>query len=108
MIPGVSSVVGIGRLPMPIEEREINDIRLVLRSGASCEPWPSFGIGQTVRVEHGALAGVHGTVETVKNSYRLVISVNLLQRSVAVEIDADCVSPVSATASLPLVKANHV
>ena len=96
MVPGVNSVVGIGKLPMPVEEKELDDIRLVLTSGSKCEPWPSFGLGQTVRVEYGALAGMQGTVESVKNGYRLVISVNLLQRSVAVEIDRDCLKPARA------------
>jgi transcription antitermination factor NusG len=95
MIPGVNSVVGIGKSPMAVDERELDDIRLVLTSGSRCEPWPYLRIGQQVRVEHGALEGTQGTVESFKNGYRLVISVHLLQRSVAVEIDADCLAPIS-------------
>jgi transcription antitermination factor NusG len=95
MIPGVNSVVGIGKSPIPVAERELDDIRLVLTSGSQCEPWPSLGIGQAVQVECGALAGMKGTVEAHKSGYRLVISVNLLQRSVAVEIDAECLTPIA-------------
>jgi transcription antitermination factor NusG len=97
MIPGVSSVVGIGKNWMPIEESELNDVRAVLKSGSPCEPWPFLGVGQLVEVERGPLAGTQGLVTRVKDSYRLVISINLLQRSVAVEIDRDCVKPVSKT-----------
>jgi transcription antitermination factor NusG len=94
-IPGVNSIVGIGKTLMPVEEREINDIRAVLSSDSQCEPWPFLQVGQRVHVEHGPLAGTQGIVTMVKNTCRLVISVNLLQRSVAVEIDRGSLKPVS-------------
>jgi transcription antitermination factor NusG len=94
-VPGVNAIVGIGKTLTPIEEREINDIRTVLDSNSLCEPWPFLQVGQRVSVEHGALAGTIGIVTMVKNTCRLVISVNLLQRSVAVEIDRDCLKPIS-------------
>jgi transcription antitermination factor NusG len=93
--PGVNSVVGIGKSPMPVEPWELDNIRRILQTGSPCEPWPTLGIGQAVRVEQGALAGLEGVVESHKNGYRLVISVNLLQRAVAVEIDAECLTPIS-------------
>jgi hypothetical protein len=46
-----------------------------------------------VRIGHGSLTGIEGILVRVKNSYRLVVSVTLLERSVAVEIDAAYVSP---------------
>jgi hypothetical protein len=49
-------------------------------------------------VERGPLAGLEGTVIEVKTNYRLILSVPLLQRSVAVEIDRDCVQPVANSA----------
>jgi transcriptional antiterminator RfaH len=98
-IPGVHSVVGIGKRPMPVDECQLHDIRSLVLSGLSCEPWPFLAVGQTVRVENGALTGVQGTIVEVKNHYRLVISVNLLQRAVAVEIDRESVSLVSKDAS---------
>jgi len=100
-IPGVNSIVGIGKNLMPVEERELQDIRAVLKSNAYCEPWPFLEIGQRVRVEEGPLAGTEGIVAMLKNSCRLVISVNLLQRSVAVEIDRVCLKPISTTPQLP-------
>ena len=86
-IPGVNAIVGIGKSLMPVEESELASIRTLLASNLYCEPWPFLQMGQTVLVERGPLAGIQGIVMLVKNSYRLIISVNLLQRSVAVEID---------------------
>ena len=94
-IPGVNAIVGIGKTLMPVEERELNDIRALLDSNSSFEPCPFLQIGQRVSVEYGPLAGTQGIVTMVKNQCRLVISVNLLQRSVAVEIDRDCLKPIS-------------
>jgi len=89
-IPGVNAIVGVGKSPMPVEEAELNAVRAVLKSEAYCEPWPFLEVGRRVCVEHGPLAGTQGIVTMVKNTYRLVISVNMLQRSVAVEIDREC------------------
>jgi transcription antitermination factor NusG len=92
-IPGVNAIVGIGKTLMPVEEREINDIRVLLDSNSRFEPWPFLQLGQRVCVESGPLAGTQGIVTMVKNECRLIISVNLLQRSVAVEIDRECLKP---------------
>jgi transcription antitermination factor NusG len=94
-IPGVGAVVGSGSTFHPVEERELANIRTLLASGMHCQPWPFVKVGETVSVERGPLAGVEGIVTRVKNEYRLVISVSLLQRSVVVEIDRDDVRPVA-------------
>lgn len=88
--PGVNAIVGLGKAIMPVEERELDNIRSILKSDSHCEPWPFLEVGQRVRVQHGPLAGTEGIVTMLKNTCRLVISVHLLQRSVAVEIDRDC------------------
>ena len=98
MIPGVNSVVGIGKTLMPVEERELDTVRAVLQSNAYCEPWPYLELGQHVRVERGPLAGTQGIVTILKSTCRLIISVNLLQRSVAVEIDRECLRPIPSVA----------
>lgn len=94
-VPGVNAIVGIGKTLVPVEPSELNAIRAVLQSGTFCEPVPYLEVGQRVQVESGPLAGTEGLVVMVKNTYRLVISVNMLQRSVAVEIDRDCLKPLS-------------
>src|SRR5215813_15647041 len=92
-IPGVSAIVGFGNNFISVDERDLNAIRAVLKSGNYCEPWPFLQVGQRVRVESGPLAGTEGIVLMFKNTYRLVISINMLQRSVAVEIDRDSLKP---------------
>jgi transcription antitermination factor NusG len=92
--PGVSSIVGIGKRPEPIDAEEIEAIRTVVSSGVTYQPHPYLAVGDSVRVEHGALAGLVGLITQVKNDFRLIISVNLLMRSVSVEIDRSWVDPV--------------
>ena len=91
---GVVGFVGAGRLPIPVSNMEIEAIRTLVQAQAPAQPWPFLKIGQTVRIGHGSLAGIEGILVRVKNSWRLVVSVTLLERSVAVEIDAAYVSPV--------------
>ncbi len=93
-VPGVNAIVGVGKNLLPVEESELDAVRSVLKSDAYCEPWPYVEVGEHVEVEYGPLAGTQGIVTLVKNSVRLVISVNMLQRSVAVEIDRGCLKPV--------------
>jgi transcription antitermination factor NusG len=100
-IPGVNAVVGFGKNFIPVDEQELGAIRSVLKSGTHCEPWPFLQVGQRVRVEYGALAGTEGFVLMLKNTYRLVISINMLQRSVAVEIDRDCLTPITKGPGYP-------
>ena len=93
VIPGVNAVVGTRQDLLPVDESELDAIRAVLNSKAFCEPWPYLEIGQRVVVDRGPMAGAEGIVQILKNKYRLVISVSMLQRSVAVEIDRDCLKP---------------
>ena len=92
--PGVLQVVGAGKIPLPVEESEIAALRSIVDSGLQAEPWPYLRVGQRVRIERGSLEGVEGILISVKKPFRLVVSVTLLQRSVAVEIDQDWVSPI--------------
>jgi transcription antitermination factor NusG len=87
MSTGVVGIVGIGKMPEPIEEREIAAIRAVLHSGLAALPWPFVHPGDSVRVECGPLRGVQGVVVSVNDHQRLVVSVALLQRSISVELD---------------------
>lgn len=91
--PGVIDVVRLGSEPAPISSHEIEAIRLVVNSNLRPEPYPSLVRGQRVVVSGGPLDGVAGTLMQVRNGVRLVISVELLQRSVQVEIERDRVIP---------------
>jgi len=102
MTPGVIQIVGVGKTPIPIEEQEIAAIQRVGKSGISIMPWPYLQVGHVARIEEGPLRGLTGIVIKIKSGFRLVLSVNLLQRSVAVEIDRSWISaayPVRRTAS---------
>src|ERR1041385_5128179 len=93
MIPGVRSVVGFGGAPTPIPEQEIAAVQRVVKSGMQYGPWPGIGVGEVVQVKDGPLHGLEGVVVQVKRKDLLIISVNLLQRCVSVEIDRDSLAP---------------
>jgi transcription antitermination factor NusG len=95
MTPGVFRVVGIGKNPFPVDDAEIAAIQAALRSGLPTQPWPFLQIGQRVKVEFGPLWGLEGVLISLKGRHRLVLSVTLLQRSMAVEVDGACVRPIS-------------
>jgi len=91
--PGVIAVVGRGRVPVPVDDAEIAAIQTLVSSGLHAEPWPYLEIGQKIRIESGALHGLEGVLTNFKGNHRIVVSVSLLRRSVALEIDRICVSP---------------
>jgi transcription antitermination factor NusG len=101
MTPGVIQIVGVGKSPIPVEEEEIAAIQRAGKSGLSTMPWPYLQVGHVVRIEEGPLQGLTGIVLKIKSGLKFVLSVNLLQRSVAVEIDGSWISeayPVRPTA----------
>ena len=93
--PGVISVVGRGRVPFPVNDLEIAAIQTIVTSGFRAEPWPYLEVGQKIRIEGDSLSGLEGILIQFKGNNRIVVSVSLLRRSVALEIDRDCVRPVS-------------
>ena len=96
--PGVVDLVGFGRIPAPIPEDEIERVRKMVESGLLVSPFPFVKVGETVLIERGPLTGVEGILVEVKGRYRLVVSINLLQRSVSAEVDRQSVRPVRHTA----------
>jgi transcription antitermination factor NusG len=93
--PGVIGIVGPGKTPVPIDDEEIEAIRAILRSGLAAQPWPFLQVGSRVYIERGPLTGLEGIITNTDKVYRLIVSVNLLQRSVAVEIDRDWARPIA-------------
>jgi transcription antitermination factor NusG len=107
--PGVVKVVGFGGRPAALPDGEIEEIRCVIGSGLAVRPWPYLKAGDRVRVRRGPLRGVEGTLLREKNSMRLIVSVELLQRAISVELDPEAISPVRpwpqpARSSSPLVR----
>ena len=92
--PGVISVVGQGKIPQPVDPQEIEAVQKVVASGFRAEPWPYLEIGQKIRIEEDALQGLEGILINFKGNQRIVVSVSLLKRSVALEIDRSSVKPV--------------
>ena len=90
--PGVLQIVGCGRTPMPIEDREIEAIQIAVESGIPSQPWPYLEVGERVRIHTGKLSGLEGILVNFKGHHRVVLSVSLLQRSVALEVDLSWVT----------------
>ena len=97
--PGVTQIVGYNHVPIPVDEQEIVAIRRLVASGVPNFPCAYLEVGSKVRIDAGALRGLEGILMDVKGRRRLVLSITLLQRSVAVEIDSDAVSLVHALQS---------
>ena len=97
-IPSVGSIVCIGRAPAPITESDLESIETMIQSGLNVAPHEAFIEGEQVRIDRGPLQGVCGTLVANKPNYRLVISIPLLQRAVAAEVDMEWVRPVKSSA----------
>ena len=85
---GVSSIVSCGERPAAIPFSEIEGVRRIVESTLRVEPHPFLKSGDWVRVKDGPIAGVEGIFLRKKNTARLVLSVEMLGKSVAVEVDA--------------------
>jgi transcription antitermination factor NusG len=93
-VPGVLLIVGSGREPLALPDFEIE----ALRSGLHLrkfEPHPYLVVGEKARIKSGSLAGMVGILARKKNSLRVVLTLELIMRSVAVEVDADELERVS-------------
>jgi transcription antitermination factor NusG len=98
--PGVLKIVGCGKQPLEVEHAEISAVQTMVGSDVSPMPWPFPQVGEQVHIEQGPLAGLQGTlVKTKGGGHRFVVSVSLLQRSVAVEIDPAFVRPAKSIPS---------
>jgi transcription antitermination factor NusG len=104
--PGVLGIVSAGKCPIAVSNADINAVQVVVRSGLPAMPWPGLCAGSVVLIERGPLAGVEGVVLDVNKKYRLIVSVPLLQRAVAVEVERDWIRPLAnarrVAAALPL------
>jgi transcription antitermination factor NusG len=93
--PGVHMVLFHGEQVAIVPDAEIEAIRRAVDGPFRVEPHPFLKCGQRVRVTRGSLEGVEGILIRKKNLYRLVLSVDMMAQSVAVEIDASDVEPVT-------------
>jgi transcription antitermination factor NusG len=93
--PGVMRILG-SKFPTPVPDDEIEAVKRLVRSKAVLSPCPFMQPGQIVMIRGGPLRGLKGCVVAEHSCFRLVISLTLLRRSVAVTIERDWVSPVLA------------
>jgi transcription antitermination factor NusG len=87
--PGVESVVGFGKKDSPVDESEIEAVRALVATGKPLAHLPFLRVGQDVLIERGPMAGVRGVVLRDENAWRVVVSVEALDRSIAVEVDRE-------------------
>ena len=91
--PGVRTIVGFGKDPALVDASEISAVRALIASGRPIVPWPYLRIGERVVIREGPLASLRGVFVRAKDAWRVVVSVQALSCSVAIELDADLVAP---------------
>jgi len=91
---GVASIVGLNGIPVPVEDREIDNLKRLMESKLPYDPCVGLAPGMEVEVVHGPLAGVRGILMRMDSRYRLVVSVDVIRQGAAVEIDAADVTAV--------------
>jgi transcription antitermination factor NusG len=97
--PGVHSLVSWGGRPAEIPWKEIEAVRRLVESSLPIEPHPFLKCGDVVRIKSGALEGIEGILVRKTRRVRLVLSVEMLSRSAAVEVDVNVVERVDAAAA---------
>ncbi|GIX46923.1 MAG: transcription termination factor NusG domain protein [Candidatus Tectimicrobiota bacterium] len=90
---GVVRLVGINGQPVPIPQEQIDAVRTMVEQQLRYDPYPYLREGMRVRVKRGVLAGAEGILIAKRQHYRLVVSIDLIQRAVAVDIDSADVEP---------------
>jgi transcription antitermination factor NusG len=98
-VPGVVHIVSFFGRPTPLPDAEIETLRERLRMCAGVEPHPYLTVGARVRVRSGPLAGLEGILVRRKDKFRIVLSIELIMRSIAVEVDEADLEPVGRTLS---------
>jgi transcription antitermination factor NusG len=88
---GVTSIVGFGGTPAEVASEEIESLQLLAQSNLLRKPWKYLPSGIMALIETGPLAGIRGIISVDENKIHLVISVTLLQRSVAIQLNEDTV-----------------
>jgi transcription antitermination factor NusG len=93
-IPSVVRLVGFNGLPAALPDEEMEILRAGLSQSLRTEPHPFLTVGRRVRITGGPFAGLEGVLKRKRNSPRVVVSLSLIQRSVAVTVDIADVGPV--------------
>lgn len=94
-IPSVVRLVGFNGLPAALPDGEVEILRSGLCQSLRAEPHPFLTVGRRVRITNGPFAGLEGVLKRKRNSLRVVVSLSLIQRSVAVDVDVADVTAAS-------------
>jgi transcription termination/antitermination protein NusG len=94
-VPGVADFVRNRTGPLPIPDQEIEAVRAVLACGVGCSPYPFLKAGDRVRVVRGALAGIEGKLIRSGSQSKLVISIEMIQRSIAASVMEADIEPLT-------------
>jgi transcription antitermination factor NusG len=95
-VPGVAKLVGFGGQPVALPDEQVEALRSGLNGQSRAEPHPYLIVGRRIRVLRGPFQGVEGILARKKGVFRVVLSLELIMRSIAVEVDAADVEPVSS------------
>ena len=106
--PGVCGIVGCAGRPVAIPYPEIEAVRRIVESALSVEPHPYLKQGDSVRIKCGPLAGLQGILIRKDKQTRLVISVEMLGRSAAVDVDVACVERIAPTTGVQTDRPRHL
>jgi len=91
-VPSVKQIVGVGNTPQPISVHQLDNLKALVAANSGLAPWPYLNSGQRIQVDRGPLTGVKGfVIRAEEGVVRIVVSLDLLQRSVAAVIDRDSI-----------------
>jgi transcription antitermination factor NusG len=93
-VPGVVRLVSFNGLPTPLGDKEVESLQRALAQGVRAEPHPFLTVGRRVRITAGPLAGHEGILVRRKGSLRVVLSMDLVQRSIVVDVDVADIEPI--------------
>jgi len=85
--PGIIRIVSFGGKPCPVPDAQIRALQRVIDSNRGLTSFPYLAAGQKVQIVAGPLSGITGIIIQLKNRHRLIVAVDLIMRSVSVEID---------------------
>ena len=98
-VPGVVRLVGFNGHPTPLPDREIQALVDLSSQGRKAEPYPYLTVGTRVQIHAGPLQGLEGILLRKKSSLRVVVAVELIMRSIVVDVDAADLSPAPRSSS---------
>jgi len=91
--PGILRIVGIGRVPYPLPDWEVENLRLVTSAGRVWRPEHRLQQGAKVRIWRGPFTGIEGILCKRNGKDRVVVQINLLGRGASLEVDGGAVAP---------------